>query len=67
VRVYGLHILIWNRTKKPLAIVLSGAGKELRGRDNGGDITNVQYKPDQNCHYESPPYNEYILILKKEK
>jgi hypothetical protein len=60
--VDGLHILIWNRTKKPLAIALSGAGRGLRGRDDGSDLTNVQYKPSQNCHYESPPYNEYILI-----
>jgi hypothetical protein len=33
-----------------------------RGRDDGGDITNVQYKSNQKCHYESPLYNEYILI-----
>jgi hypothetical protein len=26
------------------------------------DITNVQWKPIQNCHNESPLYNEYILI-----
>jgi hypothetical protein len=25
-----LYIVIWNRTKKPLAIALSGAGRELR-------------------------------------
>jgi hypothetical protein len=36
----GLRIPIWNRTKKPLAIALSGGG---RGRDKGGDVTNVQY------------------------
>jgi hypothetical protein len=34
----------------------------LRGRDFGGNVTNVQYKSNQNCHYESSPYNEYILI-----
>jgi hypothetical protein len=22
---------------------------------NEGDLTNVQYKPNWNCHYESPP------------
>jgi hypothetical protein len=57
--VDGFHILIQNRTKKPLAIVLSGAGRELRGRElrglnSGGDLTNVQYKPVWNCHNESP-------------
>jgi hypothetical protein len=32
----------------------------------GGNVNNVQYKTNQNCHYESsPPHNEYILILKK--
>jgi hypothetical protein len=50
----GLHIPIWNRTKKPLAIVLSGMGKGLRGRDDGSDVTNVQYKCNWNCYYESP-------------
>jgi hypothetical protein len=46
---------------------LSGVGRELRGRDNGGNVNNVQYKSNQNCHYESPPYNEYIpmkILLK---
>jgi hypothetical protein len=32
-----------------------------------GDLTNVQYKPIQNCHNESPLYNEYILIKMKEE
>jgi hypothetical protein len=40
-----------------------GWGGGLRGRDSGGDLTNAQYKSNQNCHYETlPPYNEYILI-----
>jgi hypothetical protein len=34
----GLHIPIWNRTKKPLAISLSEAG-----RDDGGKVNNEQY------------------------
>jgi hypothetical protein len=33
--VDGLHIQ--NRTKKPLAIALSGAERGLRGRDGGSD------------------------------
>jgi hypothetical protein len=32
------------------------------GETVGGDLTNVQYKPNQNCHYESPLYNANILI-----
>jgi hypothetical protein len=39
--VDGLHIPIWNRTKKPLAIALSGMGRGLKGRDNGGNVNNV--------------------------
>jgi hypothetical protein len=38
------HIPIRNRTKKPFAIALSGVGKGLRKRDNGGNVNNVQYK-----------------------
>jgi hypothetical protein len=31
------------------------SGRKLRGRDDGGNVNNVQYKSNQNCHYESPP------------
>jgi hypothetical protein len=37
-----LHKPIWNRTKKPLAIALDEVGRELRGRDDGDNINNVQ-------------------------
>jgi hypothetical protein len=37
------------------------------GGDCWGDLTNVQYKATQNCHNESPLYNEYILIKIEEK
>jgi hypothetical protein len=60
--VDGFHIFIWNRTKKPLAIALNGMGRKLRERGVGGDVTNVQYKPNQICHCEFPLYNEYIII-----
>jgi hypothetical protein len=68
--VDGLHIPKWNRTKKPLVIALSGAGKRLRGRNDEDNVTNVQYKSNWNCHHEFPPCYEYILIkfhFKKEK
>jgi hypothetical protein len=39
-------------------------GRGLRGRDDGGNVTNAQYKPNQNCDYEFPLYNKYILIKK---
>jgi hypothetical protein len=54
----GFHIHTQNRRMKPLAIALSGAGRGLwggLGGDGGGDLTNVQCKPIQNCHNESPP------------
>jgi hypothetical protein len=51
--VDGLHILVWNRTKKHLAIALSGVGSASRERDNGDDLANVQHKPVWNCHNES--------------
>jgi hypothetical protein len=48
---------------KALAIALSGPGRGLSQRVDGADLTNVQYKPIKNYHYESPPpYNEHILI-----
>jgi hypothetical protein len=36
-----LHIPILKRTKRPLAIALCGVGRELRGRNDGDNITNV--------------------------
>jgi hypothetical protein len=39
--VGGLHTLIKKITKKPLAIALREAGRGLKGRDNGGDLTNI--------------------------
>jgi hypothetical protein len=46
---------------KPFENVLSGVGKGCGG-DDGGDLTNVQYKSTRNCHNESSLYNEYMLI-----
>jgi hypothetical protein len=43
-------------------MALSGVRRGLRGRDNGGNVTSVQYKSNQNCHNEPSLYNEYILI-----
>jgi hypothetical protein len=51
---WELHIHIQNRTKKPLAIAISGVGRESRGRDGEGDLNNVQCKAIQNCQSESP-------------
>jgi hypothetical protein len=68
--VDGLHILTWNRTKKPLVIALSGTRRGLKSREEEGNVNNVQYKTNQNCHYESPQmyikktslYKIFILI-----
>jgi hypothetical protein len=48
--VDGLHIPIRNRTNKPLATALSEVGREWKQRDNGGNVTNVEYKPNYNSH-----------------
>jgi hypothetical protein len=32
---------LYETTKKPLAIALSGAGRGMRGRDDGDNVTNV--------------------------
>jgi hypothetical protein len=53
--VGGFHVFLWNRTKKPLAIALSGVGRGAEGTDNGGNVAHVQYKPNWNCYYESLP------------
>jgi hypothetical protein len=37
-------IPIRNRTRKPLVIALSGVGRGLRERDDGSNVTSVQYK-----------------------
>jgi hypothetical protein len=36
-----------------LQLFSSGAERRVRGREDGGDLTNVQYKFIWNCHYES--------------
>jgi hypothetical protein len=38
---------------KPLAVALNGVGRGLKERYNGGNVNNVQYKFNQNCHYKS--------------
>jgi hypothetical protein len=37
----------------------------LVGGDVGGNLSNLQCKPIQNYHSESPLYNEYMLIKVK--
>jgi hypothetical protein len=60
--VDGLHILKRNRTKKPLAVALSGAGRGLKGRDGRGDLTNISLNGTVTMN--PPLYNEYSLIKK---
>jgi alpha-L-arabinofuranosidase len=57
-----LHIPIRNGKKKPFAIALNGVGMGMWGTSNGGELTNVQYKPICNCHSEFPLYNEHTVI-----
>jgi hypothetical protein len=48
----GFVYLYETELKKPLAIALSGMGRGLRERDYGSI---VQYKTNQNFHYNTPP------------
>jgi hypothetical protein len=43
------------KNNKPLATALSGAGMGIKGRDEGGDVMNIQYMFNQNFHNEFPP------------
>jgi hypothetical protein len=47
---------------KPLANVLSEAGREVAGGDKGGDLTIVQCKTIKKCQNKSYLCNEYMLI-----
>jgi hypothetical protein len=38
-----------------------GQGAGVSGKEDGGDLTNVQYKSNWNCHHGFP-HNKYILI-----
>jgi hypothetical protein len=60
-----LHISELNRTKRPLAIALSGMDRGLKGRDEENDVTNVQYKSNRNCHYESAHIINILFIIYK--
>jgi hypothetical protein len=40
--------------KNLLQLLLGGVERRLRGRDDGGNVNNAQYKSDWNCHFESP-------------
>jgi hypothetical protein len=50
------------KNNNQLLKIIGLAGRGLKGRDDGSDLSNVQYKPNWNFHHESPQYNAYILI-----
>jgi hypothetical protein len=47
-------VYLYETELRTLAIALSGVGKGLRGRDDGGNVNNVQHKSNWNCHYDPP-------------
>jgi hypothetical protein len=49
-----LDIIYLYEIKKNLVIDLNGTGGSWGGRINRDYVTSVQYKPNWNCHYESP-------------
>jgi hypothetical protein len=67
VRVYGSWTLYtyMKLNKETSCNCFKWVGRGLRGRDGGGNVNNVHYKPNQNCHHESPLSNKYRLIKKK--
>jgi hypothetical protein len=58
--VDGFHIPVWNRTKKSLAIALDGVEKGLRGRDDEGNVNNVQISLTGTVTLNSP----HIMLIK---
>jgi hypothetical protein len=50
--VHGIHIHIRNRDKKPLAIALSDWWGGRGGETIAGNVNNVQYMSNWNCHYK---------------
>jgi hypothetical protein len=48
-------------------IALIGAGRGLKGRDDGGNVTNVRCKSNQNYHYESPHIMNKKKVNKRKK
>jgi hypothetical protein len=55
-------IYLYEINKETSCNIFKWGVRDLSGSDDLGYVTNVQYKFNQNCHYESPLYNEYILI-----
>jgi hypothetical protein len=47
-------IYLYETELENLAIALRGMGRGLKERDDGDNVTNVQYNSNQNCHYETP-------------
>jgi hypothetical protein len=58
--IEGLYIPIWNRTKKTLAIALSGVGRGFGGQTMGAMqiMYNIRLSGIVTMN---PPYNQYIL------
>jgi hypothetical protein len=60
--VGGLHIPIWNRTEKSFTIALSGVGRELRGRDDEGNVNNIHYYLIRIVTMNLPLHNEWMIL-----
>jgi hypothetical protein len=64
VRAYGwwTSYICMKQNLKTFCNHFKWGGVGLMGRDDEGNVYNVQYKTNWNCYYEFPLYNEYILI-----
>jgi hypothetical protein len=49
-----VFINLYEIEKRNILQLLQGVVMRLRRRDDGDDVTNVQYKSNRNGHYESP-------------
>jgi hypothetical protein len=59
--VNGLHKPVWNRTKKPLAIVSGRVERGLRGREDGTMLQMYSAGLIGIVTMNLPLYNKYII------
>jgi hypothetical protein len=74
VRVYGrwTSYTYMKQNKETSCKYFKWGGEGAVGRDNGGNVTNVQYKSNQNCHYSgvshsTPPVPGRARMLRKDR
>jgi hypothetical protein len=46
---------LYELEQRNLLQLFKWSGEGVGETNDGGNVTNVQYKPNWSCHYESPP------------